>query len=352
MRNPIKVQAARRSAKIGVATVAATTLLAGCSLNFNPSSIPAPGQPGGGDGYTLHLDFTNVLNLPDKARVVFDGVNAGRLQKVTLQEGKAVVDVKILDGVQVPSTATATLQQDTILGDTYVALKSAPGKPGEALKAGATIPTSQTKPPTQIEDILRDLANFLGSGSLMQLQDTFSRINDNLPDDPQKLSGLVKTVSQTVVDLGDQNDNVRQSINSVASLVNTVNSNDDLLVALLKPQDGWLSDTLSLTTGAIKILSRVSDSLSPLIFSAPLLDASTATVATVIKPLMFPGWPNMNGRQANLANLEDLLKNKILPFLASGAKVNVKELGANGGVPSAEAAQQAVKNLRMVGAVP
>ncbi|CAM5389711.1 Mammalian cell entry related domain protein OS=Tsukamurella paurometabola (strain ATCC 8368 / DSM / CCUG 35730 / CIP 100753 / JCM 10117 / KCTC 9821 / NBRC 16120 / NCIMB 702349 / NCTC 13040) OX=521096 GN=Tpau_1241 PE=4 SV=1 [Tsukamurella paurometabola] len=284
--------------------------------------------------------------------MVFDGVNSGRLQKVTLQEGKAVVDVKINDGVQVPNTVMATLQQDTILGDTYVALKSTPGKPGSPLKPGDTVPLSQTKPPTQIEDILRDLANFLGSGSLMQLQDTFKRINDNLPADPQQLSGVIKTVSQSVVDLGQQSDNVSQSITSVASLVNTVNSNDDLLVALLKPSDDWLGDSLSLTTGAIKVLSRLSDALAPLSFTQPLLNTSTAVVAGVIKPLMFPGWPNMNGRQANLANLEDLLKNKILPFLASGAKVNVKEMGANGGVPNAEVAQQTVKNLRMVGAVP
>ena len=300
----------------------------------------------------MHLDFTNVLNLPDRARVVFDGVNSGRLQKVTLQDNKAVVDVSINDGVKIPSTVNATLQQDTILGDTYIALKSQPGKPGTPLSAGATVPVTQTKPPTQIEDILRDLANFLGSGSLMQLQDTFKRINDNLPADPQKFSGLMKTVNQTVIDLGDQNENVSQAITSVGNLVTTVNSNEDILVALLKPTDNWFGDTLSLTAGAIRVLSRVSDALAPLTFTIPLLDNSTAVVAGVIKPLMFPGWPNMNGRQANLANLEDLLKNKILPFLASGAKVNVKELGTNGGTPSAEAASQAVKNLRMVGAVP
>lgn len=348
MRNPLTT----RSLKMGVATVAAAAALAGCSTNFNPSTIPAPGQPGGGSGFVVHLDFTNVLNLPDRARVVYDGVIAGRLQKVTLGDGKAIVDVKINDGVKVPNTVTATLKQDTILGDTYVALKTTPGKPGTALKEGDTLPTSQTKPPTQIEDILADLANFLGSGSLMQLQDTFSRINDNLPADPQKLSGLMKTVSQTIVDLGRQNDNVSQAITSVGNLVTTVNANDDLLVALLKPSDSWLPDALDLTTGSIKVLSRLSDALSPLIFTAPLLDNSTAVVAGILKPLMFPGWPNMNGRQANLANLEDLLKNKILPFLASGAKVNVKELGTNGGVPTAQAAQQAVNNLRMVGAVP
>lgn len=186
----------------------------------------------------------------------------------------------------------------------------------------------------------------------MQLQDTFSRINDNLPADPQKFSGLMKTVSQTVIDLGQQNDNVSQAITSVGSLVNTVNANDDVLVALLRPQDDWLGDSLDLTTGAIRVLSRLSDALAPLSFTAPLLDSSTAAVAGVIKPLMFPGWPNMGERQANLANLEDLLKNKILPFLASGAKVNVKEIGTNGSVPNAEATKQVVNNLRMVGAVP
>ena len=91
MRNPLTT----RALKTAATTVVAGVALAGCNIGFNPSTIPAPGQPGGGDGYVVHLDFTNVLNLPDRARVVYDGVVSGRLQKVTLEQEKAVVDIEI-----------------------------------------------------------------------------------------------------------------------------------------------------------------------------------------------------------------------------------------------------------------
>lgn len=341
-----------RTAKVTAVTSVAALGLAGCTLNFNPSSIPAPGQSGGGSGYIVHLDFPSVLNLPDKARVVVNGVPSGRLDDVSLRDNLAQVDVKILDGVRVSSASTATLQQDTILGDVYVAISSPAGK-GTPLKAGGTIPLEQTKAPTQIEDILLDLSNFLGSGSLMQLQDTFGQINNNLPADPQNLNKLMDTISQTVIDMGEQSDELEEAISSFGSLVSTVQDHNPLLDQLLAPgNDKWLGDALQISAGAVKLLSRISNTFAPLKFSEPLLENLTGVVAGVVKPLMFPGWPHMDGRQANLANLEDLLKNKVLPFLQAGAHVNVAQVGMNGQVPTSDAASQTVKTLRMIGAVP
>ncbi len=343
----------RRAAGVGAVTVAAALTLTGCGLNFNPSSIPTPGEGGGGAGYILHLDFPSVLNLPDRARVVVNGVDSGRLQSVTLQNGIAVINVKIYDGVKLPTTSTATLQQDTILGDVYVSMNAPTTGYSDLLQDGSTVPLTQTKAPTQIEDILRDLSNFLGSGSLMQVQDTFKRVNDNLPGDPKKLQALVKTISQTLVDLGQQNDQVSQVITSMGSIGDTINQNSDFISSLLAPGgDTWLNNDLQITAGAIEILSRLSNALSPLTFAEPLLETTTAVVATVIKPLMFPGWPNMNGRPANLANLQDLLQNKILPFLQSGPKINVRTVGTDGQVPTEAEAQQMIKTLRTFGAVP
>ncbi|CAM5389749.1 Mammalian cell entry related domain protein OS=Tsukamurella paurometabola (strain ATCC 8368 / DSM / CCUG 35730 / CIP 100753 / JCM 10117 / KCTC 9821 / NBRC 16120 / NCIMB 702349 / NCTC 13040) OX=521096 GN=Tpau_1241 PE=4 SV=1 [Tsukamurella paurometabola] len=49
MRIPTK-RSALRAARTGVITVTAGAMLTGCAGMFNPSSIPAPGQPGGGWG--------------------------------------------------------------------------------------------------------------------------------------------------------------------------------------------------------------------------------------------------------------------------------------------------------------
>ncbi|GAA4400401.1 MlaD family protein [Tsukamurella soli] len=348
----------RRKAAVALTAVAAAASLTACSgvPGFNPSAIPAPGQGGGGAGYIVHLDFPSVLNLPDRARVVVNGVDSGRLQKVSLQGGIAVLDVKINDGVQLPAATTATLQQDTILGDVYVALTAPTTGYNDLLHDGSTVPLSQTKAPTQIEDLLRDLSNFLGSGSLIQVQDTFKQVNDNLPADPKKLQALVKTISQTTVDLGQQSDNVSQVITSMSNIVNqvkSVNDSNGLISSLLAPGgDQWLKNVLDPTAGYLAVVGRLSDALAPLTFSIPLLDTTSAVLLKVVKPLMFPGWPNMNGRPANLANLQDLLENKVLPWLENGPKINVQNVGTNGQVPNEAAAQQVVKTLRTFGAVP
>ena len=195
----------RGRSRLSVATVAAVTvaLVSSCAA-INVSQLPQPG-PSYDDGYDLVMQFQSVLNLPDRAKVVLDGVTVGVVSKVALTDREVDVTARMAHGVVVPSDIHAVLQQATVLGDIYVALERPtanatqtppPGTvPAPALAPGAAIPMSHTTSPPQLEDTIASLANFVSSGSIQRAQNTIIRLNRVAPPSGEirELTGRIKT---------------------------------------------------------------------------------------------------------------------------------------------------------------
>ncbi|KUH85968.1 mammalian cell entry protein [Mycobacterium sp. GA-1999] len=154
------------------------------------------------------MEFDNVLNLPDRAKVVLDGVTVGVVADVKLATDQVDVTSRIDPEVVVPSNIHAALQQATVLGDIYVALERPPtsGSPPPPLAQGGRIPLTQTTSPPQLEDTIASLANFVSSGSIQRIQNTIIRINRLTPpnDEVRRLTGRV------VADLSDLSANIDQ----------------------------------------------------------------------------------------------------------------------------------------------
>lgn len=111
-----------------IAAVVVSISASSCaSLTVN--SLPQPGASHSG-GYDIIIEFSNVLNLPERAKVVQDGTAVGVVTRVDLKNNRVDVTSRIDSGVVVPTTVRATLQQSTVLGDTYVALDRGPADEG------------------------------------------------------------------------------------------------------------------------------------------------------------------------------------------------------------------------------
>ncbi|ORB21467.1 MCE family protein [Mycolicibacterium monacense DSM 44395] len=175
--------------------------------SLNVSSLPAPGSTYSG-GYDIVIEFANALNLPDSAKVVLDGTTVGVVSHVALSSNAVDVTSTIERGVAVPSDIRAVLQQDTVLGDIYVALErpETDQAPAPALSPGARIPLAQTTSPPQLEDTIAHLANFVSSGSIQRVQESIARINRIQP--PGGEEGIRKMASQVAADLGDLSNNM------------------------------------------------------------------------------------------------------------------------------------------------
>jgi virulence factor Mce-like protein len=190
---------------VGICTALTITSCASITVN----SLPQPGGSGRG-GYPIVIEFENILNLPERAKVVQGGTTIGTVTSVGLKGDHVDVTAQIDPTVVVPSNTRATLQQSTVLGDIYLALERPPASEGPApgLVPGGRVPLDHTTSPPQLEDTIANLANFVGSGSIQRMQNSIIGVNRVTPADRQQLRQLVSRVAVDLSDLSNNMDTV------------------------------------------------------------------------------------------------------------------------------------------------
>lgn len=207
----------------GAAIVTALALSSCASLNID--AMPLPGSDYH-DGYDMTIEFANVLNLPERAKVVMDGTKIGIVTKMTLAHNGVDVTTRIERGVVVPSNIHAVLQQATVLGDTYVALERVQdGDPGvAALGSGGRIPVAHTVSPPQLEDTIANMANFIGSGVIQKAQTTIIGINRVTPPRAD-VREIASRVAVDLSDLSSNMDNLDLSLTGLSEASNIMAAN-------------------------------------------------------------------------------------------------------------------------------
>lgn len=215
-------------------TVACALMISSCaSINFN--AIPSPGASYS-DGYDIVLNFESVLNLPERTKVVLDGVTVGSVSDMTLTPDYVEVTARVGRDVAIPSNIHAVLEQTTVLGDIYVALErprdGSPAAP--ALPPGATIPLAQTTSPPQLEDTIASLANFVSSGSIQRAQNTIVRLNRVTPSSDE-VRRLTAQVDENLDALSANIDDVDRLVDGVSRTAATLNAQVPQLDYLLSP---------------------------------------------------------------------------------------------------------------------
>lgn len=217
--------------RIAAALLACAALLTSCA-SITVNSLPQPGNAYR-DGYDIVLEFANVLNLPDRAKVVLDGTDVGVVTGINIADGHANVTSRIASGVEVPSNIHATLQQATVLGDIYVALEPDTDVSAPPLTPGGRIPLIQTTSPPQLEDTIANLANFVASGSIQRAQNSVIRINNVNPPEAE----IRELAGRVAVDLSDLSNN----LDVVDKWLEGVAGTGDVMYAKLPKFQHWFS---------------------------------------------------------------------------------------------------------------
>lgn len=205
-----------------IAAAACVLALSSCaSLNVN--EIPAPGTSYD-DGYDVVMRFESALNLPERAKVVLDGVTVGVVSNMSLTPESVDVTARVARGVAIPSDIHAVLQQATVLGDIYVALERPPSNDAAAqpVPAGGVVPLAQTTSPPQLEDTIASLANFVSSGSIQRAQNTVIRLNRVVPSS-NEIRTLTARVETNLAALSDNMDRVDELLDGVSRTADVVN---------------------------------------------------------------------------------------------------------------------------------
>ena len=106
----------------------------------------------GDNYYSLYARFDSVSGLREGSPIEIDGIEVGRVERLTLDQEKqlALITLKIRKGVKVYDDASATIKTSGLIGDKFI--KIDPGGGGALLKPAGTI--TETTTPTDIEDLI------------------------------------------------------------------------------------------------------------------------------------------------------------------------------------------------------
>ena len=237
----------------GAVAVTGALVLSSCA-SINVNAIPQPGASYS-DGYDIVMKFESVLNLPERAKVVLDGVTVGVVSKMTLTPGDVDVTARVGHDVLIPSNIHAVLQQATVLGDIYVALErpQGGGPPAPALAPGATVPLAQTTSPPQLEDTIASLANFVSSGSIQRAQNTIIRLNRVIPTSDE-VRRLTAQVNENLSALSVNIDQVDELLDGVTRTSATLNAHIPQLEYQLSPYGQLNIDRFIAITNYVSVL--------------------------------------------------------------------------------------------------
>lgn len=331
----------------------AVSIVAGCA--FDPSDIPVPGATVAGDSYRLRIEFTNVLNLPARAKVIANGAQVGNVDKVevipgdTAGPGYVAVDIEVEDSVELPAATIAELRQNTVLGDIHIALTTPPDGYGTLLRPGDTITRDHTRPPVQLEDTMAAIAFFVNSGSVGQLQDIVNRVNSVLPQDPAETKRIAQVLATDAVDLAAHLDQVDLLLYGVASNAEVMHGIQDELDNILRPESvGQMSAATESIAGVTEIFGGLGPVGGSLTWLAPLARSGGAA-ATALVPLV-TGGPLDLRQPSNLNLLVALLRDKVIPFVENGPQVDLRSVRA-GDMSADDQVNRIIETLRMIGAV-
>jgi phospholipid/cholesterol/gamma-HCH transport system substrate-binding protein len=208
-----------------VAGALALAVLPGCGLVSNP-----PGD------FALTADFSRGTGLYPGSPVRVLGINVGRITKVTNRDRHVVVKMRLDDGTKLPDGVTATIVPLTLLGERYVQLGPAYTH-GPRLRSGATIPQSRTAVPTEFDDLLRGLQDYVGSIDPKRAGDVVTNLSDILDGRGNQLNGLISNASGTLDLLADKGSELHDIINSLADLSETLRGRTRNIENLIRNYD-------------------------------------------------------------------------------------------------------------------
>jgi phospholipid/cholesterol/gamma-HCH transport system substrate-binding protein len=115
-----------------------------------------------GDGYVVTADFQESGGIFANAEVTYRGVAVGRVDRLRLADDGVHVDLRIEEGVQIPSDTSAVVENRSAVGEQYVDLQ--PRSEGEPfLTDGDRIAQRRTETPLPTETLLLNLNRLVES---------------------------------------------------------------------------------------------------------------------------------------------------------------------------------------------
>ncbi|GAB26304.1 Mce family protein [Gordonia polyisoprenivorans NBRC 16320 = JCM 10675] len=333
----------RRHLTTVFALVLAVTIMAaatGCS-SLSPNRLPSV-RAGVSTDYHVTLQFASVLNLPAGADVMMNGIRIGTVESTSESANGVDVKIGLSDSTRVPADTKAIIRQNTLLGDTYLALTPPAAGPDNSgyLQDGGVVPLARTTSPPTLEDTIAVLAYFVNGGSIQKAQDTMATLNKTMPSIPD-VRRMSTTVAKDLDNLAGQTDELDRLIDGMNQTSLMFGRVAPQIAGVFGPEAAHYWDRVA--TSVVAHISTLLPSVGSIfiggVWLIPMLRSVAAT--TMAGRGMWDEAPDAG------AELTEFLQSTLLPF-AQNPSVNVTSVsGGDGGQLIGDA-----KNLlRMLGAI-
>ncbi|MFZ2511271.1 MAG: MlaD family protein [Gordonia sp. (in: high G+C Gram-positive bacteria)] len=313
--------------------------ISGCSIS--PNDFPSV-RGGVAADYVITAQFENVMNLPSGADVVMNGIRVGEVQSLRAHEDRVDVRLGLGDGTRVPAGAGAVIRQNTLLGDTYIALTPDPdsGENGSFIAPDGIISVERTLAPPQLEDTIAVLAHFVNGGSIGKLQDTMATLNDVVPP-PRELRALSSTLAVDLRDLARNTTSIDRFLNGLSASAESVAGNADEWQPMFSAEglEYWDAVANQVISHISTLLPSVGTIFSGGLWLSPMLESLTETL-----------WLARGDEQSvptAATRLNNFLRTTLLPWSESPS-VDIVSLSSPAGDQLVDDAETI---LRMLGAV-
>ncbi len=232
-------------AKVGVFVVIGMIILGYMSMKVGKFTF------GRAAGYDVKVYFDSVSGLAEDVQVEVAGVEVGRVREISLENGKALVVLRINSNVMLTKDVKAVIRTKGILGDRYVEL--IPGSSAAPLiqdggKIVYTVPTTDMdslistlgQVAANINELTSSLANVVGGKDgeaslrfiLDNVKEMVEALNRTVQENNKDVSRIITNLSEFSETLNDIVSKVNKGKGSIGRLVNEDETIDNLNAAL------------------------------------------------------------------------------------------------------------------------
>jgi phospholipid/cholesterol/gamma-HCH transport system substrate-binding protein len=304
---------------------------------YLPAWVPVVGT----DFYTVDAELqTAQAVVPGQGQTVaIAGVEVGDIGSVRLENGRALVEMKIKrDYAPIYKDATILLRPKTGLKDMYLSLD--PGTPAAGeIPEGGRVPVDNTLPDVNPDEILASLdgdtrdylrillnsgAEALSGNSPARLRQTLKRfepttrdterITKRLIDRRRNLQRVVHNFQELANELGDKDTQLGEFVDSANANFEAIARQDTSLRAALRELPGTLDQTTSTLRGVDALASNLGPALQELRPGAralgpsltqarPFLRTTTPVIREELRPFARDVQPTVRDLRSAAADL-------------------------------------------------
>ena len=221
-------------AALAAGCVAIAVTLSGCGFG-GLNSLPLPGAVGRGpDATKYHVELANVSTLEPNSPVLVGDVVVGSVNRMTVRDWHADVEISVKPEVTIPANAVATVGQTSLLGSMHLALNPPLGQsPSGRLTPGSTLGLNKSSTYPSTEQTLSALSVVINGGGVGQIGDIVAELNAALGGREPQIRDLLTRLNDFIGVLADQRDSINATVVSLNRVAGTFADQRDVLTRAL-----------------------------------------------------------------------------------------------------------------------